>query len=199
MKKKILILIILLIFVLSGLFSANKYYNTGDTVFSFNGGINLPDFILFSKSSDNVFGFDTHIQVGGTLGLSYQVFLTNSLALGGSLSYRFNSSISSDLFVLVPITAKLSYYPFQSEKFDLILSVDAGISYFRYLEGKYVSPYVGISISPSYFFTKSWGLGLEAGINVNYDIYFASSSNNKSLHNAFGFFSPITLKVIYRH
>lgn len=202
MKKRFFIVLTLLLMALAPVFSSSGYYEKGDTVFSFKGGINLPDFFIFTNNSTvkTVSGVNgMHLYIGGSLGLSYQVFLTDYFALGGGVSYNFNSSYSKDLFVTVNLSAKITYYPVQTEKFDLGLSADAGISYFRYSGGKYVSPLISLSVSPTYFFNKSFGLGLDLGVYMNWDFYFTSSSNNKSLHNALSIMSPITIRLTYRH
>lgn len=199
MKKSTTFVLILLIIVLSPAFCANKYYETGDQVFSFRAGVDFPAFVAFvnDSSRNQAFG-DIHMQkVGGIASISYQGFLTEHLALGGELGYQFINSLTPELFTSVPITAKLTYVPVQTGLFDLALSANLGMAFIKYDESKYLAPYASITIQPSFYITDSWGIGIEAGITTIAELY--TKNSGKSDSSAFFGAIPLALVVSYRH
>ncbi len=199
MKKSATFILILLILVLSPVFCANKYYETGDQVFSFRAGVDFPAFLTFiSDSSRNQYFSDIHMQkVGGIASISYQGYLTGNLALGGELGYQFINSLTPELFTSVPITAKLTYVPVQTGLFDLALSANLGMTFIKYDENKYLAPYASLTIQPSFYVTESWGIGIEAGITTTAELY--TKNSGKSDSSAFFGMIPLALVVSYRH
>lgn len=200
--KKLMIMLLILLSVSAIPVFADYYYEKGDTAFSFNVGTGIPAFQAFVNNSDK--GFEpwidgTHSYVGGYGSLGYQSFVTRNLAIGGEIGYAFNNSFAKKIFTTVPITAKLSWYPVQTGKFDLILHANAGIAVLRYETDRFLAPHAKISINPVYYISDSWGLGIDAGLWVNYEFYGSSASGYKSNESAFGGFIPATVSLIYRH
>ncbi len=199
MKKSTTFILILLIIVISPAFCANKYYETGDQVFSFRAGVDFPAFIAFiNDSSKNQTFSNIHMQkVGGIASISYQGYLTERLALGGELGYQFINSLTPELFTAVPITAKLTYVPVQTGLFDLALSANLGMTFIKYDEGKYLAPYASLTIQPSFYVTESWGIGIEAGITTTAELY--TKNSGKSDSSALFGMIPLAIVVSYRH
>ena len=203
MKKHVLILLLLLCVSLVPAFSASYYYEQGDTAFSFNVGVDFPAFFAFTNNSEKkteLWTSGTHAKLGGYGSLGYQVFLTREIALGGEIGYAFNNSFASNkLLTTVPITVKASWYPVQTGKFDLIVHANAGITFLNYDGCRFVAPHAKISINPAYYFTDSLGVGIDAGLWMNYEFYNKSATGYKSNENAFAGFIPLTVSLIYRH
>ena len=199
MKKSTTFILILLIIVISPAFCANKYYETGDQVFSFRAGVDFPAFIaLINDSSKNQTFSNIHMQkVGGIASISYQGYLTERLALGGELGYQFINSLTPELFTAVPITAKLTYVPVQTGLFDLALSANLGMTFIKYDESKYLAPYASLTIQPSFYVTESWGIGIEAGITTTAELY--TKNSGKSDSSALFGMIPLAIVVSYRH
>lgn len=200
MKKFIIVLLILAV-ALTAVF-ADTYYEKGDTLFSVNAGVSFPAFLFFPNSSTDTYvsGFNgTHFSLGGYASISYQGFLNRYFAVGGQIGYGFNNSKSKLLFATVPITVKFSYVPIQSYNFDLKLNANIGASVLRYNNERYLAPFASITANPTYYFSSSWGVGIEAGIWSWLEYYPKSSSYNKWEDTCIGAFSPVTISLTYRH
>jgi len=201
MKKSTTLILVLLVVALIPAFCANTYYETGDQVFSFRAGVDFPAFLAFLNDADRTQTFSNiHMQrVGGIASISYQGYLSNNLALGGELGYQFINSLTPSLFTSVPITAKLTYVPVQTGIFDLAFSMNLGMSFIKYDNGKYFAPYASLTIQPSFYITESWGIGIETGIMTTAEIYSKNASYNKYNNNSILGMIPLALVVSYRH
>ena len=199
MKKCILILIVSLS-SLCCLFAAGGYYEKGDTLFTFDAGIVCPVFLKFTNNDDFDFlagADDMHSTIGGVAGISYQSYISRYWALGAELDYAFVNSKSGLNFAQIPISAKLTYTPVQTGKFDLNLNANLGIAFLKYNGNTTLSPvFAQISINPVYYFGSSWGLGLECGIWADAELYFTEP---KKADNCIASFAPVTLTLCYRH
>ena len=131
--KRILIPLMLFLSVLSGV-GAASYYDTGSQIFTITAGVTTP--MSFTSNGETMFwpgngDNQTHHTIGGIGALSYQIFVTPYLAIGGELGYQFDFSRSGDVSTNVPITAKLTYVPLQGD-FEIPLSRGVGIDYISY-------------------------------------------------------------------
>ncbi|MBQ6672535.1 MAG: hypothetical protein IJM73_04870 [Spirochaetales bacterium] len=199
MKKTILALLALVLLFSVPVFAKNTYYFAGDTVFTIKAGVDFPAFIAFYNDPERrtVAFKDTHINMGGYASISYQGYLNERFALGGELAYVFNYSHSSLLLTTVPITARLTYVPVQTGKFDIGMSLNLGGAFIRYNEGKYFSPFVSLTLTPTFFINENWGFGVEGGLMLTAEMY--SKNSNKYKSSAFAGLMPVTLAITYRH
>lgn len=201
MKKSIITALVMVLILIAAmpLFARTTYYFTGDSVFSVRAGVDFPAFISFYKDPDRgtVTFNDTHLKLGGFASLAYQGFVSEYFALGGELGYVFNYSRSGMLLTTVPITVKLSYLPVQTGKFDLALGLNLGGAFLRYDEGKYFAPVASVTLNPSFYFSDTWGIGVETGLMVTSEFY--GSNNSKSKSSAFAGMMPVVLSLSYRH
>ena len=163
MKKRTLFIAILLVLCVSTAFCSSTYYERGDQVFSIRAGVDFPAFLTFlNNPSRNQTFSDIHMQsVGGVASISYQGFLSEYFAIGGELGYQFINSLSPSLCTTVPITAKFTYIPVQTGTFDIAINANVGFAFLKYDTGKYLAPYASLTLCPSFYFTDSWGLGLD--------------------------------------
>ena len=196
MKRAILIILILVILAGVPLFARSTYYFKGDQVFSIRAGVNFPGFFgFYFKPERNT--TDTHLKMGGYASIAYQGYVSETLALGGELSYAFNYSKSDMLLTTVPITAKLTWVPIQTGKFDVAMSLNIGGAFLRYNEGRFFSPYVSLSLCPSFFINENWGIGVEGQLMLTTEFYTEKSGKKEA--SAFAGLVPLTLVLSYRH
>lgn len=200
MKKSTLI-VILLVLCVSTAFCGSTYYQKGDQVFSIRAGVDFPAFLFFfNDSSRNQTFNDIHMQkVGGVASIAYQGFLNEYFAIGGELGYEFINSYTPLLYTTVPITAKFTYIPVQTGKFDLAFSANVGAAFIKYDTGKYLAPYASLTLCPTFYITDSWGLGIETGIMTTAEIYTKNSTYSKYNDNSVVGMIPLTLCISYRH
>jgi len=197
MKKSILVTIIL-IFLFTGIgFASSNYYEIGDQTFTFQAGIDESLFLYFPVTNEFLTGENTKTDLGGYGSISYSSFFTPSLSLGGELGYSFNYSIEQNLLTTVPLLARLNYYMVQTGKFDLVAGLGLGISFTRYDENLFVTPQMELSITPSYFITENWGIGIETTFSSSIEFYGANSEKHDD--TVITGFMPISLKMSYRH
>ena len=140
---------------------------------------------------------DTHLKLGGYASIAYQGYISENFALGGELSYAFNYSKSDILMTIVPITAKLTWVPVQTGKFDLAMSLNLGGAFLRYNEGRFFSPFVSVSLCPSVFINENWGIGVEGTLMLTTEFY-TQKSGKKDASALAGMF-PVSLVLSYRH
>ncbi len=197
MKKIILAILVLVLLVAFPVAARTSYYYSGDSVFTIKAGVDFPAFINFYNSSRGTYTFwDTHLSLGGYASIAYQGYLNEYWALGGELAYAFNFSHSELLLTTVPITARLTFVPVQTGTFDLAASLNLGVAFLRYNEGKYLAPYASLTVQPTVYFTENWGLGVESGLMLTAEIYGQNDSKHKA--SALGGLLPVTLAISYR-
>lgn len=198
MRKTIVsILLLLLVFSSAGVFAAD-YYDKGNTFFTVKAGVTVPGFAKFLNNSE--YGTKSlpdkmHTKIGGYGSLSYQVFTNSKVAVGGELGYGFNYTQSDKILTTVPMTAKFSFIPVQTGKFDLAINSTVGLTYNRYNDTKFMMPYASVTCCPSIYIGESWGLGLDAGMWFNAELHSKSNLKND---NAIVGFLPITFALTYR-
>lgn len=203
-KKKLLAITLACLFLTSSLFAEAKEYKTGSMIFSFKGGTTLPTFIYFPNESANEFQWyygmgsgdqATKLFAGGDFGLSFEGFTTSSLSLGGELGYNFNYTIGEVLFSVVPLTFKVTYYPIQG-KFDLPLSLGAGISYMKFGEDQsLMTLFFNVDVGFVYYITENWGIGIHSGFWLIPELNYQKEDRD---YNGLLGMVPIVLSVSYR-
>ena len=198
-KKFIIALVVLVLLAATPAFAKSTYYFKGDQVFSIRAGVDFPGFISFYNDSERgtVTFWDTHMKLGGVASIAYQGYINERLALGGELGYVFNYSRSNKIMTTVPLTAKLTFVPVQTGKFDLATSLNLGGAFLRYDEGRFFSPHVSLTLTPTIFFNENWGLGIESGLMLTWEFY--TKNSNKHDASAFCGLIPVTLALSYRH
>ena len=196
MRKAILIILMLVLLAGIPAFARSTYYFKGDQVFSIRGGVKFPGFFAFYfKPECNT--TDTHLDMGGYASIAYQGYISEYFALGGELSYAFNYSKSDILYTTVPITAKLTWIPVQTGRFDLAMSLNVGGAFLRYDEGRFFSPFVSVSVCPSVFINENWGIGVEGTLMLTTEFYTQKSGKKEA--SALAGMIPLTLVLSYRH
>lgn len=193
--KRILIPLMLFLAALPGL-GAASYYDTGSQIFTITAGVSTP--MSYTSHGESMFWpgsgeGQTHHTVGGIGALSYQIFVTPYLAIGGELGYQFDFSRSGDVSTNVPITAKLTYVPVQGD-FDIPISFGLGMDYISYDSYSKISFGLTFEVGFRYYFTESWGVGINTGLLVVPEVYFDRAEKNSVMT-----YIPATISVTYRH
>ena len=196
--KRILIPLMLFLAALSGL-GAASYYDTGSQIFTITAGVSTP--MSYTSHGESMFWpgsgeGQTHHTVGGIGALSYQIFVTPYLAIGGELGYQFNYIAGTDIYASVPINVKVSYYPVQTGRFDLPISLGIGLNYISFKDSSKLSFSAKIEFGGIYYFNDEWGLGLLVGLNFAPDVYL---TKDRGIYSGIDAFIPITVSVAYRH
>ena len=185
--------------------SANPYYDAGSQMFTINVGPTVPFFTY--NGSDNKAYFwpginpedeliNTNALVGGIGSISYQVFLSPYWALGGELGYQFNYVAGTDIYASVPINVKVSYYPVQTGKFDLPISLGIGLNYISFRDSSKLTFSATVEFGGMYYITDEWGIGIHAGLYFIPEFYL---TDGRSQYSGIETYIPIRLSVAYRH
>lgn len=198
MKKCLTAFMICMFFFLVFPIFAGEYYQKGSSMFSVKAGVSVPTFIKFFEKPDlDVLTFpkDMHVKVGGFAALSYQVFVTQKIEIGGELGYAFNYSQTKKIMTTVPISFKATFVPIQTGKFDMMLSANLGLTYNRYNKTRFMMPFACVSVNSSYYINENFGLGVEGGFWLNPEFH---SKNILKKDNSLLGMMPITLALTYR-
>jgi len=197
MKKSILLTILLIFIFVGSIFASTTYYETGDQSFSFKAGINVPLFINFPVQNTTVTGDDMKTKLGGYGSINYASFVTPKISIGAELGYSFNYTIASEILTTVPIMVTGNYYIVQTGKFDLVTGIGLGAAFTKYDSNLYLTPLAEATVTPSFYFTENWGVGVETGFTSSLEYY--GPDNTKPDDTAITGFMPISLKMSYRH
>lgn len=205
MKKTLLTAVIICVAVFSVFAEASQpYYVEGDTFFSIKAGANAPffEYYPFKTGSEKVlFGFKkdtgTGLSIGFDASLAYEVFTKPNLAFGAEIGYTAYSSRDGQTFSVIPLQAKATYLPYQSEKFDVKLNAGLGAAVVKFGNSQ-ICPFASISVNPTYFFSENWGVGISAGVSAVAEIY---TSSNEEQHDktCIAVAAPVVISVTYRH
>ena len=203
MKKSILI-ILTLVAVFAVLPVYASYYSSGDTEFSVRAGGIFP--LMYYKPGNSIVWTGTKnesgssalgTKIGGSASIAYQGFTSSHLCLGGELGYDFFYTNGEDFASVVPLTFKASLVTMQTGKFDLNFHFNIGAAFLKYSSTRYIpAPYAKITVNPTYFFTKAWGIGLETGVCGFAELYFKTEKKDWTTIMCT---CPISITAIYRH
>ncbi|HIV98365.1 MAG TPA: hypothetical protein IAB12_01115 [Candidatus Ornithospirochaeta avicola] len=197
MKKKILTALMIFLSSVS-LFAAQPFYDTGSQIFTISAGVAFPDYMAVPKKDIAGSGMGaegTHLTVGGYGSITYQVFTSPYIALGGEIGYQFHFDQSSSVFTNVPMLFKFTYVPLQGN-IEIPLSLTAGINYISLAGNGKLTLSVGAEVGFRFFFTDEWGMGINGGVTFVPEFYLKS---DRADYNGVSLFSPLTLSAVYRH
>lgn len=195
MKRKLLLLLAALVLFSSSLFADEKFYQQGDTIFSFNAGPTVPAFINIWSDGTFKVGSDTHLSIGGIGSINFDYFNTENTSVGFELGYNFNYSNESIIYTNIPIALLYKYYPIQTGKWDVPLTIGAGLSFNGYDGDVLLSLYAEAKAGVTYYFNQNWGIGFDAGLTLVPQINYSSDKWND---NGLLSYAPITLRLSYR-
>lgn len=189
MKKGLLLVLILVFFTSAIPLFANTYYEKGNTFFSIKVGVGFPTSVSFPKDSAAKPAVD-NIKLGGFGSLAYQACIDSNIAVGGEIGYCFNKIIDNSIFTQVPISAKVTYIPLQTGKFDLYVTANLGLEFIKDKGIGNTAAFASIALNPTFYFNDNWGVGLNAAYSIGYEFKDTQSALFGQL--------PLSLSVSYR-
>ncbi len=197
MNRKTL-LITLLILSASTLFAAATYYDSGSQVFTITAGTNVPLSVTYYDNTEEDFvtkfgpgDENTNLTMGGYGALDYELFVNPYLAMGGELGYQFNFAADGNILSCVPILYRLTYMPIQGT-IETPISLGLGFNYMSYNGNSKFTLMGQLNVGARYYFTSSWGVGIQSGISWSPEWYDEKEKNGHIT------FIPINLTVTYR-
>jgi len=194
--KRLLTIAILALVACASAFAT--YYDNGSQRFVISAGAEFPITVTDFKENKTKFGFgegNTNMTLGGFGAISYQVFLTKYIAIGGEIGYMFNYCIDDSLLTNVPFLFKATYIPLQGT-FEIPISLGVGISYLSLSDGgAYIPFFISGEIGFDWYFSEHWGIGVKSGMWMVAEVYYTSKAKDK---NALATFAPVSLAVTYR-
>lgn len=201
--KKTLKALAALLLLPSLLFAAEPYYDSGSQIFNITAGATVPFFYHYpdrnSETGNDITFWPgdglnrTHRSVGGIGAISYQVFVTPYIAVGGELGFQFDFSRAGLVETNVPIFVKATAVPVQG-RFEVPISLGAGLLYASYDGSSKITFGCELELGVRYFITDEWGIGINTGIYVFPELYAGSKGKISTLS-----YIPATITVSYRH
>ncbi|MCR5732680.1 MAG: hypothetical protein K6G51_07070 [Sphaerochaetaceae bacterium] len=155
-----------------------------------------PVSVTHFDSNETKFGIgkdNTNLALGGNGAVTYQLFSSERIAIGGEIGYSFNNIIDDSIYSSVPLLFKATWMPV-SGKIDIPVSFGAGLCYLAASEGSSLfTAMASVDIGIDFYFKSHWGVGLLAGMWIIPEIY-----PTKSYKNGLGTFAPISIAITYR-
>jgi hypothetical protein len=119
---------------------------------------------------------DTNLLLGGTASIGYSRFITNRIALGGEMSFSFNTTIGSNLLFYLPLTFK-GTYEMVFNRIHVPISLGAGFAFQTHNHNNYFGPIIKPELGCYYQFNPEWTIGLLTAWNFIPEWYNDSSYN----------------------
>jgi len=202
LKKKIIILLTLLVFISGPLFAVSdddddydtyqETFSLGDQMFFINGGVFIPLF-FFDRSLDVK---DTNLTLGGTGSLCWQVFLTNHLSVGAELGGMFALSPNKRVLYMIPLMLKATYW-IRFYPFEIPLSLGLGGNLSILEEAAHIDFIAKPGIGFYWNMNEEWAFGINATYWFVPQIY-SGSGKVPSDNSMFGNFMDASLSVLFR-
>lgn len=122
--------------------------------------------------------FDKQLSVGGALSLGYHRFLTQFIAVGADVMFAYNTTIGSNLFTVIPLTAGITFQPYVW-RFEFPITLNVGAALENYLQYNY---FPGLILKGEagcfYRMNENWSFGLECQLMYLPQWYSDSSKND---------------------
>jgi hypothetical protein len=186
----------LVLCILSPLFAQQKetrpeaapQYSLGDQTLAVNAGIFMPLFFMSWQPA----AYSTHLSVGGIGSLQWQAYLTPNIRLGIEVGGLFALSPNSNLLLMLPITAKISY-SFTIYPFEIPIYLGAGMNIVKYQDSSIIDPLLKPGASLFWIFNSSWSFG----VNTVYwwDMQFAADPSQSRVGN----FLEVSFSALYHY
>lgn len=130
------------------------------------------------------------LKLGGAGSLGYQRFLTDSLNVGGDISFAYSKTIGNNVFYFVPFIARIGWQ-FTAGKFEFPLSFGIGGALQNYIDRTYFGLVIRPEFATYYRYNADWSFGLHTGLYIMPQWY-----KNKA-YNYTGIIHDIGLTVRY--
>lgn len=145
----------------------------GDQLITVHLGAVVP---LFNTGGDIGFTKKTNMNVGGLGTIGFSQFINNRIALGGEVSFAFNTTLGDNLYFYIPMMFTTSY----ETVFDRIrvpVSLGVGFAFQTYNSINYFGPLIRPKVGAYYQYSPSWSFGLAAEWSTIFQFYKESKNN----------------------
>ena len=170
-------------------------YGLGDQMFSINLGLFIP--LFFYNPVAGVLPEDrfapTNLSLGGAGSLEWAAFLSDKISLGAELEGMFSISPLKRVLLMIPLTAKLSYF-FRAYPFEIPIFIGAGVNFAKLGDELFVGPILKPGIAGYWDINSEWGIGLRASYWWFPQIYLRDPLKDDT---RFGNFMEVTLSALY--
>ena len=139
-------------------------------------GAGIPLFILPSDPLDAPRPLD----IGANFSLGYQYYVFNRIAVGGSLTGAFNTTIGGRTLFMAPISLRAGYW-WGQDSMEFNVGMDLGLNIMRLSGNGVITPFVKAGAAAFIKVSEVWGIGgqvfwwfvpeLHAGSNANLTRY----------------------------
>ncbi|OQA64285.1 MAG: hypothetical protein BWY39_00336 [Spirochaetes bacterium ADurb.Bin269] len=144
----------------------------GDQLIAISLGIGIP---LFNLGPDGI-ETKTNIFTGGLGTIGFSQFINTRIALGGEITFAFNSTLGENLYFYIPMMFTASW----ETVFDRIrvpVSLGAGFAFQTYNSVTYFGPVVRPRIGAYYQYNPEWSFGVGAEWNAIFQWYEQRENN----------------------
>jgi hypothetical protein len=164
-------------------------YSLGDQTMSINAGLFLPLFLLPSGVV-LITGKPPQLTAGAVGTLSWAAYVTPEIRLGGDVAGNFTLSPNSNVLLMLPFLAKISYV-FSFYPFELPVTMAVGANIVKYTTLSSIDLLLRPGVALYWIYNSSWSFG----INLNY--WFDMQFNTTPSLTRYGSFLEFSLSALY--
>jgi hypothetical protein len=133
-------------------------HKKGSQLISLSTGTNIPLFIVPADSSATQ---SVTLGVGAGFNLSYQYFIANRIAVGGTLAGAFNTTIAGRTLFTAPITGEASYW-WGVAPLEFMVALHTGIDIMRLSGDGMITPFAKAGFGVFMQASNAWSVGGQA-------------------------------------
>ncbi len=144
----------------------------GDQYIRMGLGAGIP---LFNMTPDGI-ERETNLNLGGTGSIGYSRYLNSKIAVGGEITFAFNTTIGGNMFFYLPLTFK-STYEFVYRRFHFPVSLGAGFAFQTHNANYYFGPMLKPELGAYWKYSPDWSFGMTAAWSLVPQWYTDSEYN----------------------
>ena len=164
-------------------------HKKGSQIISLTTGAGIPLFIL---PADATATSAYPLGVGASFSLNYEYMIANRLAIGGSLTGAFNTTVGGRTLFMAPIAFKLGYW-WGIAPMEYTVGMDLGLNIMRLSGNGIISPFVKVGGGAFVQIAPFWSLGGQTYWWLVPELHYGSYTNL----NRIGNFLEISLGALY--
>ena len=164
-------------------------YALGDQSLSINAGLFVPLFFITYQSPPFA---PTQLSAGGMGSLNWAAYVSNRVQVGLEVGGVFAFSPNSNVFLMLPITAKAAYV-FTAYPFEIPVFLGIGMNIVKYAGESTIDFLVKPGASALWIYNSSWSFGLNAV--YWWDMQFSAKAGQSRTAN----FLELSLSAFYHY
>jgi hypothetical protein len=133
-------------------------FDKGGHTMTLSTGAQLPLFILPRDSGATL---DSTLKVGGNFSLSYQYFVANHLAIGGTFAGAFNGTVGGRNLFIAPLSFRTAYWAARLP-WEYFAAAEVGGSIMRLSGNGMITPFAKAGGGVLYQISKDWSVGVQS-------------------------------------